>query len=71
MGETDWTDRGLFLSLNNDKMIGMKKILVLATAALLLSASSFAYNGDKGKDKGKKPAPKTCSGKQCCKKKAS
>jgi hypothetical protein len=45
----------------------MKKILTLTTAILLLTG--FAY-ADKGKDKGKKPkAVKTCSGKECGKKK--
>ncbi|HZE84718.1 MAG TPA: hypothetical protein VE035_10425 [Puia sp.] len=44
----------------------MKKILVLATAAFLVSGVSFAYNGgDKGKEKGKKSCTKSCPGKQC------
>jgi hypothetical protein len=73
IGQADWPDRVLSLSLKRTKIVGMKKILILAMAAFLISGSSFAYNnGGKGKDKGKKPATaKTCSGKQCCKKKAS
>lgn len=41
----------------------MKKILILATAALLLSSGSFAHEVAKGK------AKKTCKkGGSCCKK---
>jgi hypothetical protein len=48
----------------------MKKLLVLAMAAFLVSGVSFAHNGgDKGKGKGKKPHTKTCPGKECSKKK--
>jgi hypothetical protein len=46
----------------------MKKILVLATMAFLVSGVAFAHDGDKGKDKTKKTTSKTC-GKQCSKKK--
>jgi hypothetical protein len=47
----------------------MKKIVLFATAAFLFSGVAFAH-GDKGKDKGKKPKTvKTCSGKECGKKK--
>ncbi len=45
------------------KIIEMKKILLLATAALLITGVSFA---DTGKDKKKKCA----KGKSCCNKKA-
>jgi len=49
----------------------MKKLLVLATAAFLVSGVSYAGGGgkEKGKDKGKKSCTKTCAGKECCKKK--
>ncbi|HMH22613.1 MAG TPA: hypothetical protein VK563_12595 [Puia sp.] len=48
----------------------MKKILILATAAFLVSGVSFAYNGgDKGKPKAKKTCTKNCPGKECGKKK--
>lgn len=44
----------------------MKKIFLLATAALLVTGVSFA---DNGKDKGKKKSGKCCSkGHGCCKK---
>jgi len=52
----------------------MKKLLILTTAAFLLTGIAFAGNGgDKGKDK-KKEKPKTtktCPGKECGKKKTS
>ena len=42
----------------------MKKLVLLATAALLVSGVSFASNNDKGK----KSCKKSCkSGKSCCK----
>ncbi|MHA4808200.1 hypothetical protein ACX0G9_08830 [Flavitalea flava] len=52
----------------------MKKIMILATAAFLITGVSFAGNGgDKGKskDKGKKSqtCTKGCPGKECGKKK--
>ncbi len=47
----------------------MKKILVLATMAFLVSGVAFAHDGDKGKAKSKKTASKNC-GKECSKKKA-
>ena len=48
----------------------MKKLLVLATAAFLVSGLSLANNGgDKGKGKAKKPATHNCPGKECSKKK--
>jgi hypothetical protein len=49
----------------------MKKIMILTTAAFLLSGIAFAQDGDKdkGKDKGKKPPMKSCPGKHCGKKK--
>ena len=44
----------------------MKKLLMLATAAFLISGVAFA-NGDKGKNKEK--AKKTCTkGGKCCEK---
>ncbi len=43
----------------------MKKLVLLATAALLVSGVSFAGNGDKGKKSCKKSCSK--SGKSCCK----
>jgi len=43
----------------------MKKILMLATAAFLVSGVAFAHGGDKGKNKEK--AKKTCTkGGKCC-----
>jgi hypothetical protein len=48
------------------------KLLFLFTVTLLFSGMAFAHNnngGDKGKNKGKKPAPTTCPGKTCGKKK--
>jgi hypothetical protein len=50
----------------------MKKLFVLATAALLVSGAGFAGNGgDKGKEKKKKASTTktTCPGKECSKKK--
>jgi len=42
----------------------MKKVLMLATAAFLISGVAFAGNGgEKGKAKGKK----CCKGGKCCK----
>jgi hypothetical protein len=46
----------------------MKKMLVLATAAFLVSGFAFAGDKDKSKEKAKKTCSKTC-GKQCAKKK--
>jgi hypothetical protein len=51
----------------------MKKLFVLSAAALLLSGITFAGNGDKGKEKGKKAqstCTKSCPGKECGKQKA-
>lgn len=45
----------------------MKKLLILSTAALLISGVSFANEKEKGKEKPKKE--KTCPGKECKKKK--
>ncbi len=46
----------------------MKKVLMLATAAFLISGVAFAHDGDKGKAKEK--AKKTCTkGGKCCGKK--
>ena len=43
----------------------MKKLLMLATAAFLISGVAFAHGGDKGKNKEK--AKKTCTkGGKCC-----
>lgn len=50
----------------------MKKLLLLATSALLFTGFAFAGNGgDKEKDKKKEKAKttKTCPGKTCGKKK--
>jgi len=50
----------------------MKKLLILTTAAFLISGISFAHEKDKGKDKGKKAktcCTKGCPGKECGKKK--
>ena len=45
----------------------MKKIFILATAALLISGATFATDGGKKKNKAKK---ENCAkGKNCCKKK--
>lgn len=46
----------------------MKKLVLLATAALLVTGVTFANNNDKGK--GKKCGKSCCkkSGKKCCKK---
>ena len=42
----------------------MKKILMLTTAAFLVSGVAFAHDGDKGK---KEKAKKTCTkGGKCC-----
>lgn len=49
----------------------MKKILVLATAALLVSGVSFAAGGDKGKSKEKTKKVCTKGGKCCSKEKKS
>lgn len=46
----------------------MKKLLMIATAAFLISGVAFAHDGDKKKDKEKKSCSK--DGK-CCEKKAS
>jgi hypothetical protein len=43
----------------------MKKLILLATAALLVTGVSFAGNNDKGKKSCKKSCSK--SGKSCCK----
>ena len=49
----------------------MKKILVLATAALFVSGVCFANEGgDKGKKKPKKSCTHTCPGKECGKNKS-
>jgi hypothetical protein len=46
------------------KIVDMKKVLMLATAAFLISGFAFAGNGgEKGKAKGKK----CCKGGKCCK----
>lgn len=47
----------------------MKKIILLATAALLVTGVTFADNGKKGKKSCKKSSCSK-SGKSCCKKKA-
>ena len=44
----------------------MKKLLMLATAAFLVSGVAFAHDHEKGKEKGKKSCTK--NGK-CCEKK--
>jgi hypothetical protein len=43
----------------------MKKTLIMVAFSFLLSGASFATNGGKGKDKGKKPPARTCPGKEC------
>jgi len=43
----------------------MKKILMLATAAFLISGVAFAHDGDKGKNKEKAKKCTKASGK-CC-----
>jgi len=51
----------------------MKKMLLLATAAFLVSGVTFAQTGKdstKVKEKEKKTMPKSCPGKTCGKKKA-
>jgi hypothetical protein len=50
-----------FTVINQSKKIIMKKVLLFATAALLISGVSFA-NTDKGKKK------KCAKGKSCCQK---
>jgi hypothetical protein len=47
----------------------MKKLLVLATAALFVSGLCLGNNGDgdKGKKKPKKSGMHTCPGKECSK----
>lgn len=48
------------------------KLLILSTAALLISGLSFAHEKEKGKDKDKKAkttCTKGCPGKECGKKK--
>ncbi len=47
----------------------MKKIIVLATAAFLVSGIAFAHGDDK-KGKGKECCKKEVKGKNCCKKEA-
>ena len=44
----------------------MKKLLMLATAAFLISGVAFAQQGD-GKEKGKEKGKKCCKGGKCCK----
>ena len=46
----------------------MKKILLLATAAFLVTGVSFAHEGGKGKKKAKAKSSKHCGkGGSCCK----
>jgi len=45
----------------------MKKILMLATAAFLVSGVAFAHEGDKGKGKEKEKKTCTKNGKCCSK----
>jgi len=46
----------------------MKKVLILAGFAFMVSGMALAKEGDKGKTKPKKTVSKTC-GKECSKKK--
>jgi hypothetical protein len=50
----------------------MKKVILFATAAMLMTGAAFANNADKGKKK-KCAKGKTCcnKSKSCCKKKTS
>lgn len=50
----------------------MKKMIVFATAAFLISGVAFAHEGEKGKKKceGKECCKKDAKGKECCKKEA-
>ena len=50
----------------------MKKLMMLSTAALLITGVAFAHDKDKGKNKDKKvktTCTKGCPGKECGKKK--
>jgi hypothetical protein len=58
-----WPQKSIFVTLKLKRRY-MKKVLMLATAAFLISGVAFA-NGDKGKSKEK--AKKTCTkGGKCC-----
>lgn len=48
----------------------MKKLLLLATAAFLVTGVAFAHEGGKGKSKSKAAKGKQCGKGDCCKDKA-
>jgi hypothetical protein len=58
---------GVIFDIHLKKAIHMKKVLMLLTAAFLISGISYANTGDKGKAKAKKCCTKSgkCCGKSC------
>lgn len=62
--------RVTFVTINHKKNTNMKKVLLFAATAFLLTGAAFAEGG-KGKKKKKCAKGKTCCAKEkaCCKKK--